>query len=406
MRLLLILGLIASGGWWGYQKLTDENSSIGRLFSKKDQQLAANGSVTGLPGQSTLDPLSPPAAVAPPRLASSSTASSSSSLSSADPRALLPVSSVTVRLRNRELPDQQWLTSWATMGVTLVPDPVARAVTVAGPLDRVEMVSKALRDLDDVQGSCALQAWCVYVDSSIEKGWDLVAAIGAVTGGGFRAVVSPGSVTLDLGNDSIAAALAMIADGVSVEVVQNPYVRLTHLKPAIIEAISEFPVPQTTVSNGLAQTSIEFRKVGLQFSVSPRFLGGNRVALDVTQKNGVVGNPVEIGGNEIPVVDTQTVSSTVELDIGQGIVLGGVKTSRLRHSKGLLRDKVEASNGVFYVVLSTTSEIPKARPVGSAPVLDPTHGLGASMVLPLRAEPVPWDSPDGKPTLGLPLPEK
>jgi hypothetical protein len=394
MRLFLILLAVGGFLYWSFSKtadaVADDSNPLKKLVSSKDSV--------------KVDPPAdaPRVAVVQP----SPTPSTASTLPSAVPAP--PVrESRTVQLLNRDLPDASWFAGWRSSSLAMVPDPVTRSVSLYGDSSEVEAVAKALRDLDHFQGSCALQAWCVYVDSNVQKGWDLLAAISSAVPDGFTATAGPGAVTLDLSNDRISAAMQLIADGESVEVIQNPYVRLTHLKPAVIEAISEIPVPQTTVSNGVAQTSIDFRKVGLQFTVAPRFLGRDRVALDVVQKNGVVGTPVKIGGNEIPVVDTQSVSSTVELNVGQGIVLGGVQTSRTRHAKGLLRDRVEVSRGVLYVVLSTSSEVPRALPVGlNVPAPEPLGGFGNGMVLPLRRDAAPWDSPDGKPTLGLPLLEK
>lgn len=296
------------------------------------------------------------------------------------------------RFEYRDVPSVEWFGSWSSAGVFAVNDPLTRTVTFWGNALGVPAMADALRTLDQVQGSCALFAWCVYVDETQEKGWDLVAAIRDIAGSNLRAVAGAGGVTLTVNAGDLGAILSVIADGSTVEVLQRPYMRLTHDKPAIVEAISEIPLPETTLSNGLSQTSIKYRKVGLQMTVTPRFLPGERVTLNVEQNNGIVGPYVEIAGSSVPQIDSQRVSTTVELAIGDAAVLGGVRTARVRRARGIMRDKLEVSNGYMYVVVSTLSEIPRAESPDAPWAGSPNPAFLDGMVLPpLDMDVGPWN---------------
>jgi len=301
--------------------------------------------------------------------------------------------SASYRFEYRDVPVPEWFAGWTGAGVSAVADPLTRVVSCWGTAPGVAAMKNALETLDQVQNSCALYAWCVYVDESQTKGWDLVAAIREVAGEGFGALTAPGAVTLSLSSDHIAAVLAVVCDGATVEVLQRPYLRLTHGKTAVVEAISEIPLPSSTVSNGVAQSSIEYRKVGLQLSVVPRFLPNEKVMLEVEQTNGIVGPYVNVSGAQVPQVDTQRVSTSVELAVGDAAVLGGVRTSRVRHARGIFRDKQEISNGFMYVIVSTSSEVPKAVLPGEPGLRDPFCGYGDRMVLPPLDGKTPFDLP-------------
>jgi hypothetical protein len=269
-------------------------------------------------------------------------------------------------LKHRVLPASLDLAErWRSLGVECIVDPFGRSVVYRGNYAGTLAFREAMEAFDTVPGSCCVQAWTVYVDRRVSKGFDLAAALGAVASGDTTLTLGGGALTLDVGADRIAAALSVIADGGAVELVQAPYARLVDGQTAKVESTQEVPIPETVVANGVAQTSIRFRKVGLQLEVQPVFLDGDRVRLTVSQGNGVIGSPVKVGENEIPVIQSQNVSSTAELSVGQTLVLGGVRTRRTSVRKGLLRSTEEIEEGALYVILSTYSDTPRAIEVGN-----------------------------------------
>jgi type II secretory pathway component GspD/PulD (secretin) len=292
-----------------------------------------------------------------------------------------------VKFQHREPPAVETITIANAVGCALTLDGVSRSLVVVGPVAGVDIVKRYLESIDQPAGTCAVKSWAVYVDKSAQTGFDLVAAIRAVSASSVEATIDGAGVTLDLSADKLAGALAVVCDGSVIEVIQRPHVQLFHGVPAKIESIEEVPIPSTAVSQGVAQTSIEFRKVGLQLDVTPYFLAGDALRLNVVQSNGLLGQLVRIGENEVPVIQSQTVASTVQLSIGQTVVLGGVTTYRNRIVRGLLTNKTERTEGGLYVILSTYYDVPKALPVASIGVpSDPAESREwiADQILPLK----------------------
>lgn len=361
MKWILFLGIIIALSVFGFKKCTadggladrySEMKSGASLPGQKATKPAATGEVsetlTGVSGIFSGD--SPTSATGKPL---------------GDPLASEVLRWGRYRFQHRDAPDQTVFAEWSTFSATVVVDPISDEVVIRGPESVVDAFLQWCKAADLVPNSCAVHAWTIYVDQSVQKGWDLIGAIRAVSDSSFTAEVGDGGITLDLGVEHLQAALLAIADGTVVEVVQNPFVRLVDGSKATIESIQELPVPEAVLSNGVSQTSIKFRKVGLQLNITPAFRSLDRVSLDVAQTNGVVGAPVTIEGNEIPVVESQTVSSRVDLKVGETVVLGGVRTFRNRRVKGILRNITEKSEGALYVVLSTSYDAPKAQPVTS-----------------------------------------
>lgn len=295
-----------------------------------------------------------------------------------------PQSCMVYRFADRMPPDVSKLA--ASLGVQVATDDDSRSVTLRGPEPDISRAYQAIAALDMGPESCAVEAWAVYVDRSLVKGWDLVAALQSVAGADLGLRIAPGRATLNLTGDEIAAALNVLADGVAVDVIQRPSMALLHAKPALVESTQEVPVPTLSVSgNGVSQSGVTYRKVGLSLAVKPYFLGRDRVRLEITQSNGLVGPSVDIGnGLQAPVFETQSVSSTVEISIGQAVVLGGVTSQRVTKTKGILRDKVETKTGSLFVVISTASMVPKALPVDQWALPAPAGEPFGSGVLPAK----------------------
>lgn len=86
----------------------------------------------------------------------------------------------------------------------------------------------------------------------------------------------------------------------------------------------EVPVPVTTQNVANAQTSVQFKKVQFSFGVTPSVLPSGRIALKITQSNDDIVGSAEVGGNTVPTIATQSLTTRIELQEGQVAVLGGI----------------------------------------------------------------------------------
>lgn len=293
------------------------------------------------------------------------------------PLVFAPIARNSVRFKHRPVPTQELLDRLTSNSqqnnkeeqtvrrqVVAVPDIPTNTVMLYGDLQEVERLAEALRSMDQVISTCHLKTWVVFVRGDQSKSFDIVAQL--VTGGSgnaLSATLGGGIFKSALAIDRLQLSFNASASRGIIEIVDQPYMQLLHGEKSQISTVEEIAIPTTTVSQGISETSIDFRKVGLTIDVLPWFLDKDRVRLKFDQSNGVVGATRSIAGNDIPELSTQTLSTSAELRMGQVIVLGGVESSEREKRRGWLTKKDERKLGHLYIVAAIYSTIPKAQPV-------------------------------------------
>jgi len=406
MRILLIFAVLVG---LGYLAVDRYGSRLGLHGSGN-----ALGSLTGKKAEAPAPPPQPaPPAVAP--VVAPPSVPVSSPLSN-QPEIVPLVSAVCV-FKHRPVPKRDQLQALLSSGggrsaevtTALIVDEAANAVLMRGPAESVSTLKGAIEQLDVEALEAFCDAWILFVRGDRVR--DFEAAFEYGSGTSFGASLSSDGFGVSVPLGLLRGRLDVLASNGVLEVVDRPQLRLSSGSKAEVSTGDEIPFPSTVVSNGIAQTSITFKRVGLSFGVKPLFLDGHRVRLDVDAENGLVGATQKIGDIEVPSISKQAVTATATLGFDEAMVIGGLESVRREKRFGLLGQKERQQAGRLYVAIMLRSGYPKARPV-----IGPGPGLGIDVpgvtggpgkfddqVLPFKG----WvDSPDGKPTVGLPLPEK
>jgi general secretion pathway protein D len=134
-------------------------------------------------------------------------------------------------------------------------------------------------------------------------------------------------------------------------VIARPAVYTANNKRAVISNGQQVPIPGTSLSNvpttGIGTTgsvasvesTIQYENVELRLEVIPLINSNNEVTLKIAQINDTLGANVPISGNEVPIINSQRLTTTVTIPSGATVVLGG-----------LIQDKITKSdNGIPYV---------------------------------------------------------
>jgi general secretion pathway protein D len=190
-----------------------------------------------------------------------------------------------------------------------------------------------------------------------------------ITSNGTLGVQNPRSITTV---SNIAAGLGgltiygAIGDAVSVfiralnstsnfKILARPAVYTANNKRAVLASGERVPVPESTLSNlttgttgGIINTAsstavaatVGYEDVELRLEVIPLINSNNEVTLKVAQINDTLGNNVNISGNQVPIVNSQRLTTTVTVPSGSTVVLGG-----------LIQDKItKDNNGIPYLM--------------------------------------------------------
>jgi type IV pilus assembly protein PilQ len=115
------------------------------------------------------------------------------------------------------------------------------------------------------------------------------------------------------------------------EVISTPRVITANQREASIEQGVEIPY-QESASSGA--TTIQFKKAVLSLKVTPQITPDNRIILDLNVKKDSVGQVIVGGaGQQVPSIDTREITTSVIVNDGQTVVLGGILETERRDSE-------------------------------------------------------------------------
>jgi type II secretory pathway component GspD/PulD (secretin) len=140
-------------------------------------------------------------------------------------------------------------------------------------------------------------------------------------------------VTHDIRN-----VIHVLQDKRNVEILASPRVMVLSGQKAEIRTIEEIPYQQITQSTSggggaSAITSTEFKDVGVTMEVKATVTDESKILLDVRPEQSVSTN-TSIGG--VPVIDKRGASTTLLMDDGQVVIMGGLRRQETFH----VRDQI------------------------------------------------------------------
>ncbi len=125
------------------------------------------------------------------------------------------------------------------------------------------------------------------------------------------------------------------------KILSRPSIYAQNNVKATISSGQRIAIPTSTLTSGVGfdnglggaiTSNIEFRDVVLKLEVIPLINSDNQVTLKIAQVNDNVIGSQSISGNEIPTLSTQELITTVTIDGGETVVLGGLITERADES--------------------------------------------------------------------------
>ena len=146
-----------------------------------------------------------------------------------------------------------------------------------------------------------------------------------------RLNVDLGALPFDASPASIGIALATLGNHVLLDlelsaleregrakIVASPRLMTTNQKPAVIESGEDIPYQQATLSGA---TAVSFKKAVLSLKVTPQITSDGKLLMDLLiNQDSDSGRRVQ----GVPIVLTKSIETSVLVDNGQTIVLGGI----------------------------------------------------------------------------------
>lgn len=161
---------------------------------------------------------------------------------------------------------------------------------------------------------------------------------------GDALALNPTTPGLNLIMGNVASNPRVILDALSkettVRVVSSPSVVVLHNQPATLEVGDEVPIVTRQAQSVINPDSptvneIEFKNTGVILNVTPRINSNGLVTMEIQQEVSAVVNPN--GGDQsstlTPTISQRRVTSTIAVQSGQMVVLGGLIREQVNHDK-------------------------------------------------------------------------
>jgi len=141
--------------------------------------------------------------------------------------------------------------------------------------------------------------------------------------------------------DSIDVTVNALQSTNRFKVISRPVIYTANNKKAVISSGQQVPIPESSLTSSLAvgnqgtsiASNIQYKDVVLKLEVIPLINSKNEVTLTIAQQNDNIQETVQISNNQVPVIGTQELLTTVTVPNRHTVVLGGLITEEERTIK-------------------------------------------------------------------------
>jgi type II secretory pathway component GspD/PulD (secretin) len=131
------------------------------------------------------------------------------------------------------------------------------------------------------------------------------------------------SWTLVDGNLGFGASISALIESKDADLLANPTIVTVENKPAVIDITTEFPYQERTQTDRGGQlASTKFKSVGTVLEVTPQVTVDKQIIAAIKAKESSV---VGFTSDEIPIESKRTASTTLRLNDGQTVMIGGLR---------------------------------------------------------------------------------
>ncbi len=233
-------------------------------------------------------------------------------------------------------------------GVSITADEVNNALLIVATTSEYAIIEAALKRLDILPLQVMIEAAIAEVTLTKDMNFGVQWAFNnghnnlTLSGVNTGAVAQsfPGFSYLYTGGSKITAVLSALQDLTKVDVLSSPKLMVLNNQTATLQVGDQVPVAtqssvSTVTSDAPIVSSIEYKDTGVILTVTPRVNEGGLVLMDISQEVSDVANTTTSTLNS-PTINERKIGSTVAIQDGQTIALGGlIKDSRTNGKGGV-----------------------------------------------------------------------
>jgi general secretion pathway protein D len=258
-------------------------------------------------------------------------------------------------------------------GVNITSDDTNNAILVYGTPRQYAVIEDALRKLDVPPMQVLIEAAITEVsltdDLRYGLQWNFIEgnenAVLTDSDGGLGLVRDTPGFSFLFGNSgSLTGVLNALEGKTKVNVVSAPKLVVINNQTANLQVGNQVPIltqnSTSTIGDSPVINAVEYRDTGVILKITPRVNGSGLVLLDITQEvSDVLSSRAAGSGIDSPVISTRKVSTSVAVQDGQVLALGGlIRNIQSRDKAGIpFLSQIPIIGGLFGRHVNSTDKI-------------------------------------------------
>lgn len=220
--------------------------------------------------------------------------------------------------------------------VTIVANDQTNQLLISGPAQTFPVIETLLKEEEGGLDRRLPQVFIeviiadVTLDDTMKWGVEWTAVSGRNALGTDFGLTSPtadnSGFRYSILSKNFQATLRALRDTNKLRIVSTPHVMVTDNSPALISIGEQIPYAgETTITNGVAQSSVQFQDVAITLNVTPHISPGRHILMDIDQVVNSLIEFVEVSpGQRAPRTTSRRAGTTVIVQNDQTVVLGGI----------------------------------------------------------------------------------
>lgn len=229
--------------------------------------------------------------------------------------------------------------------IQITPDEIRNALIIEATPANYRVIMDVLKTIDVLPRQVLIEATIAEIDYSIftDLGvrWEYVK--GQNVPSGLISLTSSGATGLRvaIGIGDLRADLSALERENRVNILSSPHVLASDNQEARIDVSSEIPIvsASTVVPTGgqsIVTTTVQYRDTGVLLTVIPHINERGLVTMDIYQEVSEQTGDVEVAGQSYPSFFKRAVKTSLTVQNGQSIVLGGlIRQNKNKSSSGI-----------------------------------------------------------------------
>lgn len=220
-------------------------------------------------------------------------------------------------------------------------DTATNSIIICDTAEKVQMIVAQIREIDKTPQQVMIEV--VMVDVQLQDDTEIGVNWAHITGRGdtesytqslAATLATSSGMDFTFLHDGIDVTIHALQEVRDIQILASPKIMVLSGQEATIQTIEEIPYIELSDSTqGAAQlTTTQFKEVGVLLTVSVLITDEQKIKLTVAPEQSIDTGRFGKSNSDVPIIDIRRVTTTLLMDDGQVVVLGGLRRRDLKNT--------------------------------------------------------------------------